>query len=70
MKFLVVLVCSVMMTGCFYQSVNISDLNKAASYCNGLDNIMKIDAWSTGYERIFCMDGSSKRTSEIKLPKL
>ncbi len=70
MKYLVVFMCSVMMTGCFYQSVNISDLNKAVHYCNGLDNIMQIDSWITGGERIFCIDGSSKGTNDIKLRKL
>ncbi len=67
MKYLVVLMCSVMMTGCFYQSVNISDLKKAISYCKGAENVMHINAWSVGSEIVYCTDGTSRNTNKIKL---
>ena len=69
MKYLVVFMCSVMMTGCLYQSVNISDLKKAISYCGSVEKVMYIDVYFGGRESITCTNGVSEKTVNITLIK-
>ncbi len=69
MKYLVVFMCSVMMTGCLYQSVNISDLKKAISYCGSVEKVMNINVHFEGSESITCTNGVSEKTVNITLIK-
>ncbi len=69
MKYLVVFMCSLMMTGCLYQSVDISDLKKAIAYCGSVEKVMSVDVYFAGSENNTCTNGVSEKTLNITLIK-
>lgn len=61
MKLPIILTCAAALTGCFYQSVDQSDLRKAAEFCKGSENVLTIRSGALGEEGVKCMDGSVKQ---------
>lgn len=50
MKLPIILTCAAALTGCFYQSVDQSDLRKAAEFCKGSENVLTIRSGALGEE--------------------
>lgn len=53
MKKLILLGC-LFLNGCFYQSVNSWDIEKAIAKCGSLEKIVEIHAFFEGYESVIC----------------
>lgn len=61
MKKYIVAIC-LLLNGCFYQSVNMWDIERAITLCGNLDNVVEITASFDGNERVICKpDNNSKR---------
>lgn len=56
MKFLILLIISLNLTGCFYQSTTGHEANLARIYCKDKGGILKIETWSMGEVNVYCND--------------
>jgi len=65
MKLLIILLTSTMLSGCFWQSANHSDLQKAAYFCKGIESIEYLEVHSNGNEKVRCLDGSQEYLNNI-----
>lgn len=45
------------LSGCYYQSVNQYDIQRAIKICKNVEDVAEIDAYSTGVETVTCMNG-------------
>ena len=61
------LLLALMLSGCMYQTTNITDIMKAQKFCLGRGGILHIKANFLGVEHISCIDGSSMVTNKVKL---
>jgi hypothetical protein len=68
MKLLIILLTSILLSGCFWQTANHSDLQKAAYFCKGIENVEKIDVRFDSYEVVICLNGKTENTSTIIIP--
>jgi len=66
-KLCIVLTCSLLMSGCFYQSANNTDLKKAIYFCNGISNIERINVRFDGEEYVKCLSGKAEYTVNINI---
>ena len=55
MKILVFVMC-LSLTGCFYQTVNQFDIQRASMVCGGVEKIVRITAEFDGYEKVLCLN--------------
>ena len=55
MKILVFVMC-LSLTGCFYQTVNQFDIQRASKACGGVEKIVEISAAFDGQEKVLCMN--------------
>lgn len=55
MKYLV-FIPAILLSGCFYQSVDQYDIQRAIAYCGSIDKIVSIDSDVTGGEAAKCVD--------------
>lgn len=69
MKYFIVTLISFILSGCFWQTANNIDLQKAVYFCDGIKNVQQVNIKFVGTESVVCTDGSYANTSEIKLPK-
>lgn len=53
MKKFIVLICLVL-NGCFYQTVNQWDIERAIKFCGGLENVVLITSAFEGTEQATC----------------
>ena len=58
MKYLSVLP-ALLLTGCFYQTVNQFDIERARSFCGGVDKIVEIESTFLGWEAALCTNGKN-----------
>lgn len=56
MKSLVFVMC-LSLTGCFYQSVNQFDIERASKACGGVEKIVEISSTFLGGEGALCKNG-------------
>ena len=56
MKRLVFVMC-LPLTGCFYQTVNQFDIERASKACGGVEKVVDIRADFFGDERVLCKNG-------------
>lgn len=69
MKLLIVLLTSTLLSGCFWQTANHSDLQKAAYFCKGIENVESITVALEGSEKIKCLDGTVEFADNISIYK-
>ena len=55
MKSLVLVMC-LPLTGCFYQTVNQFDIERASKVCGGVEKIVQISAAFNGQEKVLCLN--------------
>ena len=55
-------------SGCFYQDVSISGINRATYFCKDIGGVVTIRVFSLGAEQVYCADGNTELVSEIILP--
>ncbi len=55
MKILVLVMC-LSLTGCFYQTVNRFDIQRASKVCGGVEKIVQISAVFDGQEKVLCLN--------------
>lgn len=53
MKVIISCFC-LLLSGCFYQTVNSYDIELAAKQCKGLENVIEIQSIFDGAERVQC----------------
>lgn len=53
MKYLLLLP-TILLTGCLWQSVNHNDIETAIRVCGGLEHVVEIHALATGSESVIC----------------
>lgn len=51
-----ILILSIALSGCMYQSVNFSDIDAATKACGGVQNIAELSASFDGGESVICHD--------------
>jgi len=61
-------ICALMLQGCFYQSVNTTDLLKANYFCQDKLGVEKISAIFLGAEKVRCVGGEWAWLDGMKLP--
>ena len=55
MKYLSLL-SALLLTGCFYQTVNQFDIQRASKVCGGVEKIVQISAAFNGQEKVLCLN--------------
>ena len=65
-KLALILIGSLMLSGCFYQKVNNYDLHRSVVFCKSLENIAEIAVFADGEESVVCMDGLKSSLTAIK----
>lgn len=64
-----VILVALSLSGCFYQTVNQYDIQRAITICGSLDKVVEISAHHTGIESVLCMSGIElglNRAGEVK----
>lgn len=65
----IILVLPFFVSGCFYQSINNTDLRKAVYTCNGVENIAYIESTALWDEIVRCTNKSdSEFIGKVVLP--
>ena len=64
MKSLVLVMC-LPLTGCFYQTAEQFDIQRAKNVCGGVEKIVKIVVYFGGVEYVQCLNGEYKTLSEV-----
>jgi hypothetical protein len=67
MKHLLILALTLSLSGCFYQSANNTDLKKAVYFCDGINNIERINVHFNGAETVRCLSGKVEYTGNINI---
>lgn len=57
MKTIAVITATLLLSGCFYQTVNQHDIQRAIVACGSLENIVEIYAEFIGDESVTCSNG-------------
>ena len=65
-KFIIAIIACVSLSGCFYQTVNQYDINRAIALCGSVANIHQIYAYSLGSEDATCYSGEQGGLGGIK----
>ena len=47
---------ALLLTGCFYQTVNQFDIQRASKVCGGVEKIVQISAAFDGREKVLCLN--------------
>ena len=55
MKYLILIGC-LSLTGCFYQTVNQFDIQRASKACGGVEKIVHVAAAFDGQEKVLCLN--------------
>ena len=66
-KILILLVTSITLSGCLYQSVDKVELEKGLRYCEGKGGLRNIDEWFDSDTKIECVDGTKIFERNLKL---
>ena len=64
MKSLVFVMCFPM-TGCFYQTVNQFDIERASKVCGGVEKIVEISSSFVGDEVALCKNGENNSLQKV-----
>ena len=48
---------ALLLTGCFYQTVNQFDIERASKACGGVEKVVEISSFYLGDEVVFCKNG-------------
>lgn len=67
-KLLIPVMC-LLLSGCFYQKLDNTDIKKALHYCEGVENIKETNSTAFGDEYVTCTDGARTHLMEVKLPR-
>ena len=65
-KFIIAIIACVSLSGCFYQTVNQYDINRAIALCGSVANIHQIDSYSLGRVDATCYSGEQVSLDGIK----
>lgn len=57
MKKLFVVICALMLSGCFYQDIQGYWIDRANAYCKARGGIHEMTSWNTGHVQGYCTDG-------------
>ena len=57
-KLLALILVSLSVSGCVYQSVNQYDIQRAITICGSLEKVIEINAYHSGVETVLCSKGS------------
>lgn len=66
MKYLI-FVPIVFISGCMWQSVDQYDIQRAISYCEGVERIVRIDSDALGVETARCVDKPMRTLKEVQV---
>jgi uncharacterized membrane protein YjjB (DUF3815 family) len=65
-KFIIAIIACVSLSGCFYQTVNQYDINRAIALCGSVANIHQIDSYYLGRVDATCYSGEQVSLGGIK----
>ena len=65
-KFIIAIIACVSLSGCFYQTVNQYDINRAIALCGSVANIHQIDSYYLGRVDATCYSGEQDSLGGIK----
>lgn len=58
MKTIIVLLAVVLLSGCFYQTVDSRDIRNAIKFCGSVEEVAEISADFLGGEMVLCFDNA------------
>ena len=65
-KFIIAIIACVSLSGCFYQTVNQYDINRAIALCGSVANIHQIDSYYLGRVDATCYSGEQDSLGGIR----
>ena len=65
-KFIIAIIACVSLSGCFYQTVNQYDINRAITLCGSVANIHQIDSYYLGRVDATCYSGEQDSLGGIR----
>ena len=65
-KIVLILASSLMLSGCFYQTIDQYDIHRAIALCGSVANIHQIDSYSLGGGNATCYSGEQASLGGIK----
>lgn len=65
-KFIIAIIACVSLSGCFYQTTNQYDINRAIALCGSVANIHQIYSYSLGGADATCYSGEQASLGGIK----
>ena len=65
-KFIIAIIACVSLSGCFYQTVNQYDINRAIALCGSVANIHQIDSYFLGRVDATCYSGEQDSLGGIR----
>ena len=66
MKNFVLIMC-LSLTGCFYQSADQFDIQRAKNVCGGIEKIVEIEVYFSGREYVQCISGVNKTLDGVSV---
>ena len=66
MKYLV-FIPTILLSGCFYQSVDQFDIQRAIVYCGGVEKVVSIDSDALGVEHAKCIKKPMRSLTGVTL---
>jgi hypothetical protein len=67
LKLLPIVACTLLLQGCFYQTVNQWDLQRATYFCGSVEAVVEVQSTFLGDEFITCINGNRVEASEVKI---
>lgn len=67
LSILTVLLVVLLLTGCFYQTVNQFDIQRASKACGGVEKIVGISATFIGDESALCKNGKKNGLHKVSV---
>lgn len=64
---LIVLILSFVLSGCYYQKADITDIKKATQFCNDKGGIKHIVINMMGEEHVSCVNGADESLMNVTL---
>jgi len=61
LKLLPIVACTLLLQGCFWQTVNQWDLQRATYFCGSVEAVAEVTVTFAGGETVTCIDGKKAR---------
>jgi hypothetical protein len=67
LKLLPIVACTLLLQGCWYQTVDHLDLQRATYFCGSVEAVAEVQSWWLNEVYVTCINGNRIRASEVKI---